>query len=312
MTARRARACEPPRWNRLSGYFLRRFGERVRKIPLDAGFSCPNRDGTLGREGCIFCNAQGSGTGLGENGLDLAGQWEFWRTQFQAKGVKLFMAYLQSFSNTYGPIERLAAVLDALAVLPGIVGLSIGTRPDCVDREKLELIAKQPQPERWIEFGAQSGNDATLRRIRRGHDRAGVEQAVEAAAAAGLKVCVHLIAGLPGEGKNEFLDSVRWISGQAVSGVKFHCLYVCRDTFLADLFTRGEFTPISRDSYIDIMADALVVLRPDIIVHRIAGDPSCEELLAPEWALQSSDTGNRLAAELIRRDARQGEKSASR
>jgi radical SAM protein (TIGR01212 family) len=291
---------------------VRIFGERVRKIPLDAGFSCPNRDGTLGREGCIFCNAQGSGTGLGDSGFDLAGQWEFWRARFRAKGARLFMAYLQSFSNTYGPIERLAAVLDVLAVLPDSVGLAVGTRPDCVDREKLELIAAQPQPERWIEFGAQSGHDVSLRRIRRGHDRACVEEAVAAAAAAGLKVCVHLIAGLPGEGKGEFLDSVRWLCGQAVSGVKFHCLYVCKDTALADLYARGEFAPMSQGEYIDAMAEAIALLRPDILVQRIAGSPSLDELLAPEWALRSFDTGDRLAAELARRDSWQGKEATLR
>ena len=299
-----------PRWNRLSDYFFSRYGQRVQKIPLDAGFACPNRDGAGTRRGCIFCNAQGSGTGFGRAGLDLRGQWAAWRRRFRSKGLRLFLAYLQSFSNTYGPIERLRAVLDELARLPDTAGLSVGTRPDCVDDDKLRLIADQPHEERWIEFGVQSSNNDTLARIRRGHDRACAERAVALAARIGLKVCVHLMAGLPGENDETFLSSVRWASDQPVAGIKFHCTYVCADTELADLYAQGAYAPLTQEAYVRLMAEALPLLRPEIVVHRTTGDPFSGEAIAPDWIVRSRDTNNRILAELIRRDAWQG-KAAS-
>lgn len=299
-----------PRWNRLADYFFYHFGERVRKIPLDAGFSCPNRDGSISVNGCIFCNDQGSGTGLGQSGLSLAGQWEARRPALKAKGTNLFVAYLQSFSNTYGPIEKLASTLQELKSLPDLAGIAVGTRPDCVDEAKLELIAKvcngQNWIERWVEFGVQSSNDSTLERINRGHGRAEAEQAIALARKAGLKICVHLIAGLPGEGKEEFLESVRWASRQPIDGIKFHALYVCRGTALEELFKSGGYTPLSQADYIEFMAGALPLLRPDIVVQRITGDPAPGELAAPDWAAQSRDTSNKILAELIRRDSWQG------
>lgn len=299
-----------PRWKRLSDYFRERHGERVRKIPLDAGFSCPNRDGALAREGCIFCNERGSGTGLGLAGLSLAGQWAERTRPPLARGTRLFVAYLQSFSNTYGPIERLAAVLEELKPLPGLIGLAVGTRPDCVDAAKLALIARtcadMNWPERWMEYGVQSSNDETLRRIRRGHGRAEAEAAIALAREAGLKVCVHLIAGLPGEGKAEFLESVRWAASQPVDGVKFHALYACRGTALGGMYESGAYTPLEQDEYVDMLAEALPLLRPDMVVQRLAGDPAPGELQAPDWAASGRDSMNKILAELKRRDAWQG------
>lgn len=304
-----------PRWNRLSDYFHSRFGARVRKIPLDAGFSCPNRDGAISSKGCIFCNEQGSGTGLGLAGLSIAEQWEERCRPLLARGTRVFVAYLQSFSNTYGPIERLAAVLDELKGLPGLAGLAVGTRPDCVDEAKLALIARtceeQGWKEGWIEFGVQSSNDDTLARINRGHGRASAEAAIAAARLAGLEVCVHLIAGLPGEGKAEFLQSVAWASSQPISGIKFHCLYVCRGTALGELYAKGEYRPFTQMEYVEAVAEALPLLRPDIVIQRLTGDPAPGELLAPEWAAQSRDTANKILAELTRCDNWQGKSAHS-
>lgn len=300
----------PPRWNRLSDYFRHRYGRRVQKIPLDAGFSCPNRDGTLSSGGCVFCNPLGSGTGLGLGGLDIAGQWQKRCEKPRARGTNLFLAYLQSFSNTYGPIERLASVLEVLAPLPDMVGVSVGTRPDCVDDDKLALIsdvcAMQNWSERWIEFGVQSSNNATLERIRRGHDRGCAEKAIAGAARAGLSVCIHLIAGLPGESAADFMQSVRWASSQSIHGIKLHCLYVCKGSSLAADFCNGGYTPWTEEQYVAAVADALPFLRPDIVVQRLTGDPSPGELLAPDWCAQSRNTLNRLSAELVRRDTWQG------
>lgn len=301
---------EYPRWNRLSDYFFHHYGEKVQKIPLDAGFSCPNRDGTISSKGCIFCNPIGSGTGLGLEGLNLYQQWETRRPHFLSQGTTRYVAYLQSFSNTYGPVEKIAAILNELKDLPGIFGLSIGTRPDCVDQAKLSLIANfcatENWPERWLELGVQSSNNATLQRIKRGHDRVAAEQAILLARDAGLKVCVHLIAGLPGEDRNNFLESVSWASGQDIQGIKFHPLYVSRGTELARSFENGEYKTLIQDEYVDIVVDALAILRPDIVIQRITSDPTPEELLAPSWAWRSRDTSNKIRGALASRDIWQG------
>lgn len=300
----------PARWNRLSDYFHYHYGERVQKIPLDAGFSCPNRDGALSSSGCVFCNPLGSGTGLGMRGFDLAAQWEKRCEKPRARGLRFFLAYLQSFSNTYGPIERLASVLEELKPLPGIIGLAVGTRPDCVDPDKLDLIARTGKErgwsECWVEFGVQSSNNATLERINRGHDIACAEIALAAASRAGLKLCVHLIAGLPGEDPNDFIKSVQWLSAMPVHAVKFHCLYVCRGTALARTFERGEYRPWSQEEYVNAMARALPWLRPDIIVQRITGQPGRDELLAPDWASRVLETGGMIEAALAATDTWQG------
>ena len=166
-------------WHTLATWFRRRYGSRVQKIPLDAGATCPNRDGTLSREGCLFCNHEGSGSGLGLRGLSLAAQWQRWHTKYTATDPdRRFMAYLQSFSNTYGPVDRLRRLLTEIAALPGCMGVSVGTRPDCLDEDRVALLASIPLPEVWLELGLQSAHDATLRRIRRGHDAAASVRAV--------------------------------------------------------------------------------------------------------------------------------------
>ena len=300
----------PFRWNRHSDYFRYHYGERVQKIPLDAGFSCPNRDGRLSSSGCIFCNPLGSGTGLGIQGLDIAAQWDYRCEKLLEQGYRLFMAYLQSFSNTYGPIERLAEVLEELQPLPGIIGLAVGTRPDCVDNDKLALIAetsaRQNWRECWVEFGIQSRNNATLARINRGHSIERAEEAIAAAARHGLKVCVHLIAGLPGEDERDFIETVRWASAMPIQAVKFHCLYVCRGTTLARMLKNGEYHPWHQEEYARAIVLGLPWLRPDIVVQRITGQPGKDELLAPDWMDRVTETTAMIASELARNDTWQG------
>ena len=280
----------PPLWNSFTAYLRQRFDARVQKIPLDfghAGATCPNRDGTLSNLGCIFCNAQGSGSGLGLAGLDIAGQWAHWRDHFLAAGrASLFMAYVQSFTNTYGPLERLTAALDELRGLPDMVALSVGTRPDCLDAPKAAAIAAMPCPEIWLELGVQTLHDATLARINRGHDAACSVAAIRTADAAGLKTCAHLMVGLPGENAGHVLDSVRRLNDLPVRGLKFHNVYVCRGTPLERDVLAGRYTPPERQMYLDLLLEALELVRPDIVIHRVAADPLPDELVAPAWALE--------------------------
>jgi uncharacterized protein len=277
------------RYFALSIYLRRRFGKRVRKIALDAGFSCPNRDGTLSVAGCTFCNPSGSGTSLGLGGMPIETQWDLLREKAGRKsGELLFWAYLQSFSNTHGPVVKLKQTLDRISALPDISGLCIGTRPDCVDQEKLNLISKAPFPETWLELGLQSSSDATLSRINRGHGSAEFTHAVESAAGMGLKICVHVIAGLPGEGEEDFLRTIEFVNAHPVHGIKFHNLYVCKETLLARLWRTGAYVPLTQTGYVQSVVKALALLRPDIIVHRLNADPGQGELLAPEWAMQKT------------------------
>ena len=289
-------------WNTFTVHLRQRFGQRVQKIPLDAGASCPNRDGTLSRAGCTFCNAIGSGSGLGLAGMNLPAQWAYWREHFRKSNrASLFLAYLQSFSNTYGPASRLAALLDILRGLPDLAGISVGTRPDCLDAEKLALLAAAPWREKWLELGVQTLNDATLRRINRGHDAAASERAISLAAGTDVQVCAHLMLGLPGEGRDDVLATVRRLNALPVHGVKLHNVYVCQGTALARAHRAGDYSPLSEEAYIDLAVDALLALRPDIIIHRVVADPAPGELVAPEWAARKGDLVRYIQHEYHRR-----------
>lgn len=300
------------RLNRLAGVLRRRFGRPLRKVPLDAGFSCPNRDGTLSRAGCAFCNPRGSGTGLFAQGLALARQWDRLRGPSPKHPG---LAYLQAFSNTHGPAERLAAVLDEIAALPGVAGLCLGTRPDCLDREKLELLAafrerlrssELPEPELWLEMGLQTCHDQTLARVNRGHDAACFAQATKAAADLGIPVCAHLVLGLPGEGLPHFLQTVDFVNALPLAGVKLHNLYVAEGTALAALWRAGQLPLPTREEYLEWLCALLPRLRPDLVIHRLAADPAPGELLAPDWAGDKRTTLDMLERMLEERDIRQG------
>lgn len=302
-------------WHTLSTYFRARLGGRVQKIPLDAGSRCPNRDGTLSRAGCIFCNEQGSGSGLGGQGVDIPSQWRLWQEKYaRTEDSRRFIAYLQSFSNTYGPPGRLRRLLSEVARLPGNLGVSVGTRPDCLDEEKLDILAACPLSEVWLELGLQSAHDATLERINRHHSRTDAERAIRAADARGLKVCGHLMAGLPGEDADAFLRSVRWAAALPLAGIKLHSVYVCAGTELARQYASGTYAPPTKEAYVEMLASALPLLPARMVVHRLTGDPAPGELLAPDWTLDKRGVLATLHRSMHRRglwqgcraDARQG------
>ncbi|WP_419785741.1 TIGR01212 family radical SAM protein [Pseudodesulfovibrio sp.] len=304
----------------LSTYLKRLFGENVRKIPLDAGFSCPNRDGTISRTGCIFCNPNGSGSGMLDRGLSLAGQWAFWHDLHSTKHhTRLFIAYLQSFSNTHGPIEKLADTLSSMEGLPGLAAIAIGTRPDCLDEAKLDLLAARREalglPVLFLELGLQSANDATLRCINRGHDAAAFAHAAKAAAERGLSVVAHVMAGLPTtdgrEGTTELLDTIDMVNGLPVSGIKFHNTFVCRNTPLTRLYEQGGYTPLTLDEYLEQLAAALAHLSPRTVVHRLNGNPAFGELVAPEWAGNMRRLHNRIREHLDTVDVWQGQRNGA-
>lgn len=294
-----------PRYNTLSQAYLRLFGRRAKKIPLDAGSTCPNRDGTISHAGCLFCNAAGSGTGLYHKGFGLRAQWDRLTPAARGRGEAL-VAYLQSYSNTHGPAARLAGLLGELARLPEVAGICLGTRPDCLDAEKIRLLAAVPLPHICLELGLQSANDTTLARINRGHDAACLAMTVRNAAAAGLAVTVHLMAGLPGESAADFLAAVSFISRLPVTGVKFHNTLVVAGAGLAVHYASGAYAPPSLAAYAAMVAEGLARLRPDIVVERLNADPAPGELLAPAWAADKQAVRAAIAAALEAGDIRQG------
>ena len=274
-------------WHTLATYFRRKYGVRVQKIPLDAGATCPNRDGTLSARGCIFCNDSGSGSGMGLRGLDLRAQWDAWYTKYTTTDSdRLFMAYLQSFSNTYGPASRLAHLLE--------------------QGEKLALLAGCGLDEVWLELGLQTCRDDTLRRINRGHTARQAEEAVRAALDAGLLVCGHLMAGLPGEDENDFLDGVDWAVSLGMQGLKLHNVYVPQGTELARQWRAGGYRPLARDEYVDMLCAALPRIPSTVVMQRIQADPAPGELLAPAWALEKRGVITDLRRALAARGLWQG------
>ncbi len=291
----------------LSVYFQQRFGLRVRKIPLDASSSCPNRDGSVSGRGCTFCNQKGSGTGLASDGLTLSRQYLAWRERFlgTAKNTR-FLGYLQSFSNTHGPAERLRDLIHELTGLPDLVGLAIGTRPDCLDEEKLEILRTAPFEEVWLDLGLQSAQDRTLKRINRGHDAACFANWATKAGDAGIKVCAHVITGLPGEDLADFEQTMAFVNSLPVAGIKIHNLYICRDTPLESAWRSGAFELLSREESLVWLLRGIALLRPDIVIHRMNSDPGLDELVAPDWAKEKAEFLNTVKHRLRETDSWQG------
>ena len=297
------------RYRDYNSYLREIFGERVQKIALDAGLGCPNRDGTISDRGCAFCDPLGSGTGAWiDEGLSIREQIararKFYRERY---GARKFIAYFQSFTNTYAPLSRLKALYDQALVPEDVVGLSLGTRPDCVDRDVLDLLAQYDRHSLvWIEYGLQSAQDATLSRINRGHDVASFERTVLLTHRYGLNICAHVILGLPGEDREMMMQTARFVAGLPIQGVKIHLLYVVEGTPLAGLYKKGEFRCLERDEYAQLVADFLERLPPGMVVQRLTGDPGRAELVAPLWAREKATNIRVIHETLERRDTWQG------
>jgi radical SAM protein (TIGR01212 family) len=277
------------RYRDYNTYLKDLFGERVQKIPLDAGMSCPNRDGTLSRSGCIFCDRRGSGTGaMLDRSISIPNQILSGIAHARNRyGARKFIAYFQSFTNTYAPPSRLKELYDIALSFPEMVGLSVATRPDCADPEVMRLLSSYSDKFLvWVEFGLQSAHDETLKRVGRGHDVAAFEKAAITASRFGLNVCAHVILGLPGENRSMMHSTARYLSELPVHGVKIHLLYVVKGTPLASLYEKGEFRCLEREEYAELVVDFLELLPPEIVVQRLTGDPFGAELIAPEWARQ--------------------------
>jgi len=299
------------RYRDYNTYLREIFGERVQKISLDAGLGCPNRDGTISEAGCIFCDSRGSGTGAMINhGLSIDEQVKRGcRSAERRYGAKKFIAYFQSFTNTYAPVPTLKGLYDQALEHPGMVGLSVGTRPDCVNEEVLRFLSSyQRNYLVWIEYGLQSTHDSTLSGINRGHDAACFEKSTTMADDFGLNVCAHIILGLPGETREMMIETALFLAERPIKGVKIHLLYVVKDTPLAVLYERGAYRCLEREEYIELVADFLELLPPAMVIQRLTGDPIKTELVAPLWAKDKMENLNLIKQRLEERDTWQGKK----
>jgi radical SAM protein (TIGR01212 family) len=297
------------RYHDLNSFLRRHFGGRIQKITVDAGFTCPNRDGTLGHGGCIYCNARGSGTSAFVRGLSIRAQIEAGKERLARRyNAKGFIAYFQAFTNTYGPIEVLRERYEEALSVPGVVGLAIGTRPDCVNEPVLDLIGSYARRQSmvWLEYGLQSIHDATLAAIGRGHDFAAFCRAVNATKGRGIWICAHVILGRPGETPEQRRATARAVADLGIDGIKIHLLYVVKGTRLDRLYRQGGYECLSRHQYVDLVCDFLERLPPQMVIHRLTGDPHPEELVAPDWSLQKRETLAMIQATLKKRRTRQG------
>ncbi|MBN2887309.1 MAG: TIGR01212 family radical SAM protein [Chromatiaceae bacterium] len=290
---------------------LRRYGQRVHKLALNAGFTCPNRDGTKGHGGCTFCNNV-SFSPNAKAPPSISEQIEAGRAVLAKRtGARRFMAYFQAYTNTYDPIDMLRERYDQALAHHDVIGLSIGTRPDCVPDAVLDLLARYRArgKEIWLELGLQSADDATLERVNRGHDFADYQRAVTAAHRRGIPVCTHLIIGLPGEGREAAIASLDRVLALGVEGLKLHALHVVRQTRLAIDWRRGLYQPLTLEDYIVTCADLIERTPPEVTYHRITGTAASDILLAPSWCSQKWAVLNGIEAELHRRDTRQGSRA---
>jgi len=284
------------------------FGCRVHKISVDAGFGCPNRGGGRQGAGCLFCDPGGSGAVGIDRRLSVAAQLEAGKEVMTRKyKASRFIAYFQPFSNTLAPVATLRRLYDQALAVSDVVGLAVGTRPDCLPEEVLDLLADYHQRSYfWLELGLQSRHDQTLAFLRRGHDCATFVDAYLRAKQRGLRVCVHVILGLPGEDRAAMLATADLLAELEVDGVKLHLLHVLRGTPLGELYEKGEVEVFTQDEYVQTVTDVIERLPTKTLIHRLTGDGPRDLLMAPLWSLNKWEVLNAIDDELARRATWQG------
>lgn len=296
------------RYNQYSRHLEGIFGCKVYKVTLDAGFNCPNRDGTISKGGCIFCDERGSFSRAHSNLLSIEDQLQLGIKRLPKRfNAKKYLSYFQAFTNTYAPVDVLNDVYKQALSNNDVVGMSIGTRPDCVDPEKIDLISSYAENYHvWVEYGLQSIHDRTLKLINRGHTSQDFINAVKLTQNRGINICVHVIIGLPDETREDILETAKVLAGLGINGIKIHLLCALKGTMLEHMYHRGEFKPLSVQEYVHLVCDFLELLPPDVTVHRLAGNGLNEILIAPAWLPEKFKVLNMIDRELEKRDSWQG------
>ena len=293
----------------LNYYLKQTYGAKVYKAAVNGGFTCPNRDGSKGIGGCIFCSGEGAGECAGsiEDPIATQMQLEIQRL-IQGHHAEKFIAYFQAFTNTYAPVDELRCKYSEALQDPRVVALAVGTRPDCLDEPVIELLQEIARTkEVWVELGLQTIHEATARHINRCYDLACFEDAMARLKKAGIKTVVHLILGLPGETKAMMLESVRFVADSGAWGIKFHLMHVLRDTVLADQYTRHQFSVLTEDEYLDIVVSAIRRLPPSMVIHRLTAEAPKDILVAPQWCIYKRQVLNHLHKKLKAEQAYQGQ-----
>ena len=290
-------------------YMLReRFGEKVYKVTLNGGMSCPNRDGKIRTRGCIFCSAGGSGDFAAGAALSITDQIESQISILsQKRPIHKYIAYFQAYTNTYAPVEYLEKIFTEAISHPKIVALSIGTRPDCLSPEIVTLLSRLNKHKPvWIELGLQTIHESTARYIRRGYPLCVFDDAVKRLRKENIEVIVHTILGLPGENTADILETMEYLNHMDIQGIKLQLLHVLRGTDLAADYEKGLFQTYERDEYISLLINCLEHLRPDMVIHRITGDGPKDLLIAPLWASRKREVLNMLHHRMKEEQSYQG------
>ena len=286
----------------LNDYLRERFGKKLYKISINAGLTCPNRDGSLGTGGCIFWSGNGSGDFAGKPQKSITEQIEAGKARVRSKLPKDdfgYIAYFQAFTNTYAPVEKLRKLYLEAADHPEVEVISIATRPDCLGRDVLDLLTQinKIKPV-WVELGLQTIHDKTAEHIRRGYPLSTYDEAVHNLKEGGLETIVHVILGLPGETKEDMISTVRYVGESKVQGIKLQLLHVLKGTDLAAEYLAGKFKCLTEDEYIDLLKSSLAVLPDDMVIHRMTGDGDKKILIAPLWSGNKKRVLNRMQKEI--------------
>lgn len=295
------------RFHTLDWELKKLFGKKVVKIPLDLGLGCPNRDGTKGVGGCTFCSEFRSGEFSGDMRLGLAEQFNETKKLYSKWPDALYIAYFQAGTNTYAPAQKLKRLFDEALALPDVVGLSISTRPDCISDEIADMLAELSEKTYLtVELGLQSAKNETLKRINRGHTYEEFLEGYNKLVSRGVKVCIHIINGLPGETRVDMLETIKQVALLSPYEIKIHLLHIISGTKMADEFAAGEFDVMSFEDYVSVVCDQLEMLPPETVVARLTGDGDRRTLIAPDWSRDKRRVLNEIDKELRRRDSWQG------
>lgn len=282
------------RYHTLNHFLREKFGEKVFKISLDGGFSCPNRDGKVGRGGCVFCSARGSGDFAGDRDFSISKQFDDVKTMMAHKWKSgKYIAYFQAYTNTYAPVEELRRKYNEAIEKEGVVALAIATRPDCLDEDVLDLLEEMNKKLYvWVELGLQTSNDETAKIINRGYMLETFDEAMSNLKKRNIDTVVHAIFGLPGETKEDMINTIDYIAHSGAMGIKIHLLHLMKNTALVKEYEMGNLEFLSQEDYIDLITKSVSMLPEEMIVHRLTGDAPRNELIGPMWSLKKWEVLN--------------------
>lgn len=282
------------RYNSLNYFLRQKFGEKVFKISLDGGFTCPNRDGKVAKGGCVFCSARGSGDYAGERIASISEQFDNIKIMMNKKwkGEK-YIAYFQAYTNTYAPVAELREKYEEAISKEGVVALAIATRPDCLGDDVLDLLEEMNKKVyTWVDLGLQTIHDETAKLINRGHDLKVFDEAMEKLKARGIDAVVHTIFGLPGETEEQMLQTIQHVAKSGAKGIKLHLLHLMKNTALVNLYEEGKLEFLSQETYVNLVCKAICMLPKDMVVHRMTGDAPRASLIGPMWSLKKWEVLN--------------------